>query len=119
MAKEFSGFTDRRKYARVNIHALVQYSLPSDVDTPAVQARISDISEGGVLLVTSTEGLRMNAPVKMSFVMPEGQLAIVEGKVHHTEALDKDLYQSGIEFLDLQKKDRLAIQKFVDAHPKK
>ena len=119
MTKESDDFVDRRKFARVNIHAIVQYSFPLDGNIAIVQARISDISEGGVLMVTPMEELRVDALIKMSFVMPAGRLATVEGKVHHTRILEDNLYQSGVEFLHLEEKDRLAIRKHVDSHPKK
>jgi len=86
-----------------------------------VQTRISDISEGGALLVTFTEGIPANASVKMSFVMPgdESRFVTVEGKVRYTGVFERDLYRSGIEFGKLKKKDLEAIRKYVAAPKKK
>jgi len=121
MTKEFSEFKDRRKFVRVSIYAITRYFCPLRDMEVGVQTRISDISEGGALLVSFTEGLPPEASVKMSFVMPgdESLLVTVEGKVKHTGFFEKDLYRSGIEFLKLKKKDLEAIHGYVASHKKK
>ncbi|MEI7900848.1 MAG: hypothetical protein WCK89_11385 [bacterium] len=67
------------------------------------------------------EGVPQETPVKMSFVIPVGQglFISVEGIARHTGILDKDLFRSGIEFLKIKEKDRLAIREYVEAHKKK
>jgi c-di-GMP-binding flagellar brake protein YcgR len=114
-------FKDRRKFARANIYAITRYFCPLRDTEVGVQTRISDISEGGALLVTFMEGVPVEAPVKMSFVMPgdEGALVSVEGITRHTGTLDKDLFRSGVEFLKIKKKDLQAIRDYVAAHRKK
>lgn len=121
MTEEFHELMYNRKFARVNIHALVQFLLPLESSPATLHTRISDISEGGVLLVTSTKALNIDTLIDLSFVMPGagGQLAVIRGKVRHTRNLEKDLYESGVEFLDLKEKDRLVIRAYVDSHPKK
>jgi len=86
-----------------------------------VQTRISDISEGGALMVTFMEGVPVEAPVKMNFVMPgtENLLVAVEGVIRHTGPIDKDLFRSGVEFSKLKKKDLLAIREYVATQQKK
>jgi len=112
---------ERRKYARVSIYAITRYFCPFRDMEVGVQTRISDISEGGALLVTFTEGIPANASVKMSFVMPgdESRFVTVEGKVRYTGVFERDLYRSGIEFGKLKKKDLEAIRKYVAAPKKK
>jgi c-di-GMP-binding flagellar brake protein YcgR len=121
MTDEFSEFKDRRKFVRVSIYAITRYFCPLRDMEVGVQTRISDISEGGALLVTFTEGIPPEALVKMSFVMPDegNQFVTVEGKVKHTGVLDKDLYRSGVEFIKLKKKDSQAIHAYVASHKKK
>jgi c-di-GMP-binding flagellar brake protein YcgR len=115
-----SGFRERRKFVRVDIYAVTRYLCPLRDREVGVQTRISDISEGGALLVTFMEGVPVDAPVKMSFVMPgeEKTLIAVEGKVRHTGSLEKDLYRSGVEFSRIRKKDLLAIRKYVASQKK-
>ena len=121
MINEFSEFKDRRRYVRVSIYAITRYFCPLRDMEVGVQSRISDISEGGALLVSFTEGLPPEASVKMSFVMPgdESQFVSVEGIVRHTGIFEKDLYRSGVEFLKLKKKDLQAIHGYVASHKKK
>ena len=121
MTNERGEGKDRRKFVRASIYAITRYFCPLRDREVGVQTRISDLSEGGALLVTFMEGVPAEAPVKMSFVMPgEGnQFVTVEGKVKHTGILDKELFRSGIEFLKLKKKDLLAIRKYVATHKKK
>ena len=112
---------DRRKFARANIYAITRYFCPLRDMEVGVQTRISDISEGGALLVTFMEGVPVEAPVKMSFVMPgePGLLISVEGVTRHTGPLDKDLFRSGVEFLKIKTSDLLAIREYVASHQKK
>jgi len=121
MTNELSEFKDRRKFVRVSIYAITRYFCPFRDMEVGVQTRISDISEGGALLLTFTEGIPPEASVKMSFVMPgdESQFVTVEGKVKHTKIFEKDLYRSGIEFFKLKKKDLQAIHGYVAGHKKK
>lgn len=114
-------FKDRRKFARANIYAITRYFCPLRDMEVGVQTRISDISEGGALLVTFMEGVPVEAPVRISFVMPgdQGPLISVEGITRHTGALDKDLFRSGVEFLKIKKKDKSAIREYVAKNRKK
>ena len=121
MIKEFNKFKDRRKFVRVSIYAITRYFCPLRDMEVGVQTRISDISEGGALLVSFTEGIPAEVSVKMSFVMPgnESQLVTVEGKVKHTGIFEKDLYRSGVEFFKIKKNDLQTIREYVAAHRKK
>ncbi|MFH1800081.1 MAG: PilZ domain-containing protein [Candidatus Omnitrophota bacterium] len=121
MTEKFSEFMDRRKSARVNIPALVAFFLPFDNSPAIIQTRISNISEGGALMVTFMKELPVDTLIEMSFMMPgeKGRLTTVKGRIRHTRFLEKDLYESGVEFLNLEKKDQLVIRECVASHPKK
>lgn len=121
MTKESGEFKDRRKFVRVSIYAITRYFCPFRDMEVGVQTRISDISEGGALLVTFMEGIPVGAPVKMSFVMPgnENLFVSVDGVVRHTGLLDKELFRSGIEFFKLHTQDREAIRKIINSKIKK
>jgi len=112
---------ERRKFVRASIYAITRYFCPLRDREVGVQTRISDISEGGALLVTFMEGVPMGAPVKMNFVMPgTGDLLVsVEGMIRHTGPLEKDLFRSGVEFFKMKKKDLLAIRDYVASQRKK
>ncbi|MDD5226205.1 MAG: PilZ domain-containing protein [Candidatus Omnitrophica bacterium] len=121
MTQAFSEFKDRRRFVRVSIYAITRYFCPLRDMEVGVQARISDISEGGALLATFSEGIPPEALVKMSFVMPgdESKFVTVEGRIRHTGPFEKDLFRSGVEFLKMKKKDLQAIHGYVAAHKKK
>jgi c-di-GMP-binding flagellar brake protein YcgR len=112
---------ERRRFVRASIYAVTRYFCPLRDREVGVQTRISDISEGGALLVTFMEGVPINAPVKMNFVMPgSGEtLLSVEGVIRHTGPLEKDLFRSGVEFLKTKKKDLQAIRDYVASQRKK
>lgn len=121
MTKESNATADRRRFVRASIYAITRYFCPLRDMEVGVQTRISDISEGGALLVTFMEGVPVEAPVKMSFVMPgdQGLLISVEGVARHTGTLDKDLFRSGVEFVKIKEKERLAIRAYVASQRKK
>lgn len=114
---------ERRKHIRVGIYAITRYFCPVRDREVGVQTRIADISEGGAQLVTFMEGVPVEAPVKMNFVMPgdKNLFVAVEGVVRHSGPLEKekDLFRSGVEFLKIKKKDRLAIRDYVSSQRKK
>jgi c-di-GMP-binding flagellar brake protein YcgR len=111
---------ERRRFIRVNIYAITRYFCPLRDMEVGVQTRISDISEGGALLVTFMEGVPVGVDVKMSFVMPgkANRVVSVEGVARHTGVLEKELYRSGVEFLKIRKKDLLAIREYVASKTK-
>ena len=125
MEKEIFGSKDprreRRKFVRVKIYAVTRYFCPVRDMEVGVQTRISDISEGGALLETFMEGIPVEVPVKISFVMPgtEDRLVTLEGLIRHTGLLEKDIYRSGIEFLKIKKKDQGSIREYVASQQKK
>ena len=121
MTKEFNGAKERRKSARASIYAITRYLCPLRDMEVGVQTRISDISEGGAMLMTFVEGVPVGASVKITFVMPgdQGAFVALEGIARHTAALDKDLFRSGVEFLKVKKADLLAIREYVASQHKK
>jgi len=121
MTDKFKEFKDRRKFVRVSIYAITRCFCPLRDMEVGIQTRISDISEGGALLVTFNEGIPQDAAIKVSFLMPDDQsrYVTIEGIVRHTGFLEQDLYRSGVEFLKVKKKDREAIQGYVASHKKK
>lgn len=120
MSKEALRDKDRRKFVRADIFAVTRFFCPFRDMEVGVQTRISDISEGGAMMVTFMEGVPVKAPVKMSFVLPsEGNPFVsVEGVVRHTGPLEKDLYRSGVEFRKIKGKDLKAIRHYVAKYRK-
>ena len=111
---------ERRKYVRVHIYAVTRYFCPERNAEVGIQTQISDISEGGVKLLTFMEGIPIGTEVHINFILPgkDSALVSIEGQVRHTGPLEKDLFRSGVQYLKVKEKDRLAIRKFI-AHQKK
>ena len=118
MANGFRDFKNSRKYVRANIHALTRYKCPTYEKAVEIQTRISDISEGGVCLITFLDPLPPNTLIAMSFALPGdlGGIVTVGGRVKATKILDKDCYRSGVEFLGMAQKTLLAIREYVASH---
>ncbi len=109
-------FQERRRYTRVSISTVTRYYCPWRDEEVGVQTKISDISEGGALLVTFNEGIPLDTEVQMSFSLPSAeQNAVIDilGKVRHTGFLAEEQFRSGVEFIKLQKKDQQKIRDFV------
>ena len=107
----------------MNIQASVAFYTD---DSRTIQARISNISEGGALIV-SFKRLPLDISIEMSFMMSDKKeedgrdrqrLIAVKGRTRHSRVLEKSLYESGIEFDPLEEKDRLLIRKCVASLPK-
>ena len=118
MPNESRNPNNRRRYARANIFARAHYTCPTRNIIVELQAQISDISEGGVSVVTSPNQLPPNTVITMNFVIPgsNGGLVTVGGKVRDTTIIGKDSYRSGIEFLGMDKKHLLGIREYVASH---
>ena len=114
-------FVDQRRFVRVDAYTVTRYFCPFRDMEVGVQARISDLSAAGALLITFSEGAPLGAEITMSFVLPgkKGQLVSVRGVVQHTGPFGKDLFRSGVEFSGMKKKDLAAILAYVAAHRKK
>ena len=125
MAKESKklkeGFRERRKFVRADLYAVTRYFCPLRDKEVGVHTRISNISEGGALLVTFAEGVPVGPSIEMSFLLPGDNqgLITVKGEVRHTHIFEKGLCRSGVEFSKIKEKDLLAIRKYVASAEKK
>lgn len=120
MNKESASFHERRRHVRADIFAVTRYFCPSLNQEVGIQTRIADLSEGGALLLTFEQGIPVDRDVLLSFHLPgdESTLISVEGKIRHTSFLEKDLYRSGLEFLNVSEHALEAIQKYISRHKK-
>ena len=116
MTEEHNKFMNRRTFARANIHVLARYVCPADVNPFEDETRISDFSEGGALIVTLGKELPGEALIKMEFIMPGNGILNLLGKIKYSDPLEATSYRSGVEFLELKEKDRLAIRQYVASH---
>ena len=106
---------ERRRHARVDIFAVTRYYCALRKQEVGVQTRIADLSEGGALMLTFEEGVPLGMHVLLSFHIPgpESALVSVEGMIRHTNLLERDLYRSGLEFLNVKESDLKVIRKYI------
>lgn len=105
---------DRRKFIRVNIYTVTRYFCPTCDQDVGVQTLITDLSEGGAMLVTFDKGIPLGMKVKMTFLLPHTeQVALVEGMIRHTAPLDDEHYRAGVEFTKVKRKGREAIAQYI------
>ncbi len=114
-------FKERRKFVRIDVYAVTRFFSPTEEDEVGVQARVSDLSEGGALLLTFSQGIPVDTTISLSFVLPseKGDFIEILGRVRHTEIKEKDIYRSGMEFLKIKGKEKRTIKEFVEARLKK
>ncbi|MBU9888249.1 MAG: PilZ domain-containing protein [Candidatus Omnitrophica bacterium] len=111
---------ERRQHVRVDIFAVTRYFDTLLKQEVGVQTRIADISEGGVLMLTFSEGVPLHTNVRLSFRLPDAEstLISVEGTIRHTNRLERDLYRSGLQFSGVDAKNLKAIRKYISQHAK-
>ena len=106
---------ERRKFVRVSIYAVTRYFCLARNQEIGVQTRLSDISEGGAMLVTFDEGIPIDTEISVSFVLPGPNEEFVSAKaiVRHSGFLEENLFRSGVEFTKLSKAHLEAIRRYV------
>lgn len=113
---------DRRKFPRVNTSKMM-------VNWRKVQAfdnlnETKDISAGGICLMVDGEGLvSVGDLLQLEFTLPLGKTIYSKGKAVWLDkftiigdAPGETCYEVGVEFLDINEKDREAIEQFVFSH---
>jgi len=112
---------DRRRHTRVDIFAVTRYFCALRKQEVGVQTRIADLSESGAMLLTFGEAVPLDMSVLLSFHLPgaESVLVSVEGKIRHASLLERDLYRSGLEFLNVKENDLKAIRKYISQKKRK
>jgi len=121
MTEKQNAFEDQRRFVRVGIYTITRYFCPFRDMEVGVQARISDLSPAGALLLTFSEGAPLGAEITMSFVLPghKERLISVKGVVQHTGPFEKDVFRSGVQFTEIKKKDLNDLRAYVAALRKK
>lgn len=107
---------DRRRYKRVISHFHVWYQTIGDMKE---QPLCLNISEGGALLrLHKEESVGMNVVLKFNIPTHNEKLEI-NGKVVWVKKLDIENYNVGIEFREIDKKEKEIIKGFVEKQLKK
>lgn len=114
---------ERRKFLRADIYAVTHYLCPIRKHEVKIQARLSNISEGGAMILTFEEGIPVGTEISISFVLPgdKEELLTVKAKVRHTGLLEESispsqsLFRSGVEFIMLNPRQERMIRDYVSS----
>jgi len=113
---------EKREFVRLDLNVKVDWKKISD--TPEVEQEFSDktknISVGGICLV-AYEKLNIGETLQISMELPSEKVINAIGKViwiSEYEIIDREeetIYDIGVEFIGISKKEREEINKFVFA----
>ena len=112
---------ERRRYVRLDTRLKITYTvLKKGKDVP-ISSETKDISGGGIRIFL-TNSLPVQTVLKMSILLPEDPPPIVctgkvvwveEFSVLQDESKEKNRYEAGISFTEINPKDRDRIIKYV------
>lgn len=109
---------EKRKHPRLNANFVVSYrikSLPDDCDL----SQTKNVSQGGILLTTNklfSKGTSLAMTIRLPFIT---QKIEVTGLVVDSQEIVRDLiYETRIEFLDLDEDLKQELGQFIDEEPK-
>lgn len=109
-------FEDRRKHPRLHVYHLVKYKVISgDTEGRTILASLADIGGGGICL-RSQENLAIGSLVQISINMPQlAQPVTSIAKVVWSKKIrSADMYESGLQFVDIEDMLRNQITSRVD-----
>jgi uncharacterized protein (TIGR02266 family) len=99
-AAQVETLTEKRQAGRASLLLEVKYEGPG----VRAETRISDISETGVF-IDAMSPIPIGAVLKLTFVLPNGRMIEVEGRVAHSQPR----IGMGVEFLNLKPEDAQSI----------
>ena len=112
---------ERRMYVRVDLYAVTHYCCPIRRREVNIQSRVANLSRGGAMLLTYSEGLPVGTEIEISFTLPDKKehLVTVKAKVRHTglhepsPSRTQSLYRSGVEFFMVDAKTEKIIADYI------
>ncbi len=111
--------TENRKHSRVDSIYLLNYVHLDENDNAIMQGmgRTMNVSESGIMLETHVS-LGKNETIDVVLGLQEEMLTI-RGKVIFSRAAKYDMYQSGIQFLDIDDSSFHFLKLYIKAFHKK
>ena len=104
-----------RKHARIDSLNLLSYSCFDDNQQLVGQGmgRTINVSEGGILLETHSV---IETQYIMSLSIGLGDdVADIKGKIVSSKPVENDRFQTGVEFVETDKKTGIFIKKYIEA----
>jgi c-di-GMP-binding flagellar brake protein YcgR len=107
---------EKRKHFRVDSLHLLNYVYKDDRSEEAMQGmgRTLNISETGMLLETHTPPISVGSVVSLTIGFEE-DVVDIKGRVVYTNESKNDMYESGIEFFDINDEAKAILAKYINA----
>lgn len=109
--------SDRRRFPRLNVTVDIQYRLLPEAVAYATGAT-SNISAGGICIILYEE-VPVGSVLELNIYLPDGQPIIkAKGRIVWIKPFDvardqKERFDAGVEFIDLNENDESRIAKYV------
>ncbi len=102
-----------RKYSRFESFKLISYNCLDKNDQVVTQGmgRTLNVSKGGILLETHTE-IDKTLVISMSIGIDD-ELVDIKGKVAYCNSSKDNMFESGIEFMDIQEDATVILDKYI------
>ena len=111
--------SDKRRHIRVESTNLLNFVCMGEDGEPCLQGmgRTLNVSESGILLETYKP---IDSQTRISITIGiEEELVDIEGEVVFLKESAKDIYEAGIQFSQINDKERMILLKFIEAFTKK
>jgi hypothetical protein len=111
--------SDKRRHIRVKSTNLLNFVGMGEDGEPCQQGmgRTLNVSESGILLETYKP---IDTKTRISITIGiEEELVDIEGEVVFLKESAKDIYEAGIQFSQINDKERMILLKFIEAFNKK
>lgn len=107
---------EKRKYNRIDSLHLLNYVYTDDKAEETMQGmgRTLNVSESGILLETHTPPISVGSVVSLTIGFEENVVDI-KGRVIYTKESDSDMFESGIEFFDVDEKAQKILENYIAA----
>jgi uncharacterized protein (TIGR02266 family) len=120
MKEKETDVQERRKYVRLTADVEVRYDVLDTKSHEAMQAVTRNISAGGICLIIN-EQLPIGTVLQLDIYLPQNQPVIkAKGKIVWISAFrmanEKERYDAGIEFIEIDEEQRKIIDKYVLRH---
>ena len=106
---------EKRKHSRIDSLNLLNYIFSDESGSGSTQGmgRTLNVSESGILLETHTP-IYINNIISLTIGLEEDVVGI-KGKIIYTKENDNKMFESGIEFFDVDDKARKTLKKYIAA----
>jgi hypothetical protein len=106
---------EKRKHSRIDSLNLLNYVYSDESGDGSTQGmgRTLNVSESGILLETHTP-ININNIISLTIGLEEDVVGI-KGRIVYSKENDNNMYESGIEFFDVDGKAKEILKKYITA----